>query len=44
MDFNAPFANSFYNGSKSISYLGPKKWDAVPSEITEINSRMTFKG
>ena len=31
-DFIVPFARTIYHGTESISYLGPKIWDIVPSE------------
>ena len=35
--------NSVWHGSESVSYLGPKIWDLVPSEIKESESLNTFK-
>ena len=32
-----------YNGSESASYLGPKIWEQIPTEIKTINSLAGFK-
>ena len=31
--FRLPFARTVYHGTESISYLGPKIWDMVPTEL-----------
>ena len=35
--------NSVYNGTESLSYLGPKIWDLVPPEIKESENLEVFK-
>ena len=44
---NNPFkrrrVNSVWNGTKLMSYLGPKIWDLVPNEIKECESLHAFK-
>ena len=35
--------NSVWNGTESVSYLGPKIRDLVPTEIKESESLNTFK-
>ena len=32
-----------FHGAKSISYLGPKKWDIVPDEFKYKKSLISFK-
>ena len=32
-DFAMPNVRSVFNGSESISYLGPKLWDIIPLEL-----------
>ena len=29
-NFEVPYVRTAYNGSESISYLGPKIWDVLP--------------
>ena len=41
--FEIPFRNHVYNGSESISYLGPKVWELVPNNLKRINSLTSFK-
>ena len=41
--FEIPFRNSVYNGTESISYLGPKVWELVPDNLKRINSLTSFK-
>ena len=41
--FQIPFRNHVYNGTKSISYLGPKVWELVPDNLKRINSLTSFK-
>ena len=31
------FKNSVYNGTESISYLGPKFWELVPGNLKRVN-------
>ena len=35
--------SSVYNGTESLSFLGPKRWEVVPSEIKQSESLETFK-
>ena len=42
-EFRIPLVNSVYHGSKSVSCLGPKIWDIVPSEFKQIESLNGFK-
>ena len=35
--------NSVYNGTESLSYLGPKIWDLVPIEIKQSENLNIFK-
>ena len=41
--FEVPFRNSVYNGTVSISYLGPKVWELVPDNLKRINSLTSQK-
>ena len=41
--FEIPFRNHVYNGTESISYLGPKVWELVPDNLKRINSLTSFK-
>ena len=43
IDFIAPFSRTIYHGTESISYLGPKIWDIVPSELKKAQSLNSFK-
>ena len=36
--FETPSARTIYNGTESVSYLGPKTWDIVPEEYKTLNS------
>ena len=36
--FETPSARTVYNGTESVSYLGPKTWDIVPEEYKTLNS------
>ena len=38
-----PNVRSVFHGSESISYLGPKIWDIVPLELTELTCVAAFK-
>ena len=42
-NFIVPFARTIYHGTESISYLGPKIWDIVPSELKKAQSLNSFK-
>ena len=33
-----PIVNSVYNGTETVSFLGPKIWELVPAEIKELVS------
>ena len=35
--------SSVYHGTESLSFLGPKIWELVPSEIKQSESLETFK-
>ena len=35
--------NSVFNGTETLSYLGPKTWDLVPNEIKQSDSLKSFK-
>ena len=41
--FVAENIHCVYNGSQSASYLGPKIWEQIPTEIKTINSLAGFK-
>ena len=41
--FETTFVRTVYNGTKSVSYLGPKIWDIVPEEYKTRNSLNSFK-
>ena len=41
--FSRPRINTVYNGTESISNLGPKIWDLVPSNLKEISELDKFK-
>ena len=41
--FEIPFRNSVYNGTESMSYLGPNVWELVPDNLKRINTLTTFK-
>ena len=41
--FKSRRVNSVWHGTESVSYLGPKIWDLVPSEIKESDSLNGFK-
>ena len=34
---------SVFNGTESISFLGPKIWDILPSELKQLEAVNTFK-
>ena len=38
-----PFVRTVYNGTESVSYLGPKIWEIVPEEYKALNSLNSFK-
>ena len=41
--FEIPFRNSLYNGTESISYLGPKMWELVLHNLDHFSSFGNFK-
>ena len=41
--FYRPKVNYAYNGTKSVSFLGPKMWDLVPNELKDIGNLVAFK-
>ena len=41
--FYRPKINSVYNGTESVSFLGPKIWDLVPNELKDIGNLAPFK-
>ena len=41
--FETPFVRTAYNGTESVSYLGPKIWDIVTEEYKTPNSFNSFK-
>ena len=40
--FRLPFARTVYHGTESISYLGPKIWDIVPTELKNVQYLNNF--
>ena len=43
LDFSIPPVRSVYNGTESLSFLGPKVWDIVPTELKEVKTLSAFK-
>ena len=41
--FDIPKVNTVLSGSESISVLGPKTWNSLPTELKEITSLDAFK-
>ena len=41
--FKHPIVNSVYNGTETVSFLGPKLWEFVTTEIKELASLNGFK-
>ena len=41
--FSIPPVRSVYNGTESLSFLGPKIWDIVPTELKKVKSLNAFK-
>ena len=41
--FYRPNVNSVYNGTESVSFLGPITWDLVPNELKDIGNLVAFK-
>ena len=42
-EFVRPNVRSVFNGTKSISFVGPKIWDIVPSELEQLETLNAFK-
>ena len=42
-EFSRPLVKSVFNGTETISYLGPRIWDLVHLEIKQKESLTTFK-
>ena len=43
LHFSIPPVRSVYNGTESLSFLGPKVWDIVPTELKEVKILSAFK-
>ena len=43
LHFSIPPFRSVYNGTESLSFLGPKIWDIVPTELKKVKSLNAFK-
>ena len=41
--FSIPPVRSLYNGTESLSFLGPKNWDIVLTELKEVKTLNAFK-
>ena len=41
--FKRPIVNSVYSGTETVSFLGPKIWELMPTEIKELVSLNSFK-
>ena len=41
--FYRPKVNPVYNGTKSVSFLGPITWDLVPNEVKDKENLPAFK-
>ena len=41
--FYRPKVNSVYNGTESVSFLGPIIWDLVPNEPKDVANLAAFK-
>ena len=41
--FYRPKVNSVFNGTESVSLLGPIIWDLVPNELKDIGNLAAFK-
>ena len=39
-----PLLNFIYNGTESISFLGPKIWNTIPNETNKMRTVEKFKG
>ena len=43
LHFPVPPVRTVYNGTESLSFLGPKIWDIVPAELKEVKTLSAFK-
>ena len=43
LHFSIPSVRSVYNGTESLSFLGPKIWIIVPKELEEVTFLSAFK-
>ena len=43
MEFTVPNVKSVFHGTESVSYIAPKIWDMVPSNIKDLNNLSAFK-
>ena len=41
--FSLPYANTVYHGSESLSKLGPRIWNLVPSTLKKLDDFSSFK-
>ena len=41
--FKIPSVNTVYNGTETVSFLGPKLWELIPAKIKELGSLKSFK-
>ena len=41
--FSKPYVKTVYHGSESLSNLGPRIWDLVPSTLKELGNVNFFK-
>ena len=41
--FKRLILNTVYNGTETVSFLGPKFWEFIPTEIKELVSLSSFK-
>ena len=41
--FSIPYVKTVYHGSESLSNLGPRIWDLVPSTLKELDDINSFK-
>ena len=42
-EFARPNVRSVFNGTESISFLGPKIWDFVPNELKQLETVNSLK-
>ena len=41
--FSIPYVKTVYHGSESLSNLGPRLWNLVPSTLEELDDVSSFK-